>query len=519
MSSLPDGFAVTYGLRRYEIRGLEKGARKLRVTVRVEHAGKLHVDTLDLYSARARRVLCQDVARIFEQPAETVEADLTKLMVTCEGYEPEAVKRAESATGPADRMTAKERKEAEEFGKSPELVERILADFETCGLIGEENNKLLGYLAVTSRKMDEPLSVLILSSSGAGKTALQDAALGFCPEEDLVKLTNLSGKALFYKEKTSLKHKVLAIEEGAGAEEASYAIRNLISSERLTSEVAMRDPATGKLTTMSNTVEGPVAVFCTTTDPEVDPETKSRFLVTGIDESREQTRRVLRFQKQRQGLEGLRDRSEEEETLRVHRNFQRLLQPIRVVNPHVDRLTYDDDRLQCRRAQPQYLNIINTVAFMNQLKKEVKRCEINGKSVTYIEVDEADIELANRVAVDILGKTLDELSIPARNLLGLITAMVEERLCELRKKEEKSDSLFRTTDVTFTRRQLREHTGWAQTRLHIHLKELVSMEYVLVESGRSNSLQHYRLVYNGQGRNGERFIPGLKLLSEEGESV
>jgi len=215
----------------------------------------------------------------------------------------------------------------------------------------------------------------------------------------------------------------------------------------------------------------------------------------------------------------LRDRSEEEETLRVHRNFQRLLQPIRVVNPHVDRLTYDDDRLQCRRAQPQYLNIINTVAFMNQLKKEVKRCEINGKSVTYIEVDEADIELANRVAVDILGKTLDELSIPARNLLGLITAMVEERLCELRKKEEKSDSLFRTTDVTFTRRQLREHTGWAQTRLHIHLKELVSMEYVLVESGRSNSLQHYRLVYDGQGRNGERFIPGLKLLSEEGESV
>ena len=139
---LADGFAVAYGLRRYEVRGLEKGVRKLKATVRVEHAGRLHVDTLDFYSARARRVLCQDLCRVFEQPAETIEADLTKLMSTCEAFDPASVKVADPAT-PAESMTAAERKDAEAFGKSPELIARILGDFETGGLVGEKANKLL----------------------------------------------------------------------------------------------------------------------------------------------------------------------------------------------------------------------------------------------------------------------------------------------------------------------------------------------------------------------------------------
>jgi hypothetical protein len=182
-------------------------------------------------------------------------------------------------------MSAVERQEAETFGRRPDLLEAILRDFELCGLVGEKFNKLLCYLAMVSRRMDEPLSVLILSSSGAGKTALQDTVLLFCPPEDLLKLTSLSGKALFYKERLSLKHKVLALEEGAGAEEASYAIRNLISARELVIESAIKDPLTGKITTMENRVEGRTSVFLTTTDPDTDAETKSRFFVTSVDES------------------------------------------------------------------------------------------------------------------------------------------------------------------------------------------------------------------------------------------
>jgi len=363
---------------------------------------------------------------------------------------------------------------------------------------------------MTSRKMPEPLSVLILSSSGAGKTALQDTALAFCPPEDLVKLTNLSGKALFYKEQTSLKHKVLAIEEGAGAEEASYAIRNLISSEGLTSEVAVRDPSTGKLTTMTNTVEGPLAVFCTTTDPNVDPETRSRFLVTGIDESREQTRRILAFQKNRHTLKGLQLDLNKARVLALHRNFQRLLEPVAVVNPHIGQLNYDDDRLQGRRAQPQYLNLINTVAFLRQKQKQVKTCssEAAKEALRYVEVDETDIEIGNRLAIEVLDRTLDELSIPARDLLSQVDRMLDHRMKRIIEKEGKDTTVLKR-DLTFTRRNLRDHTGWTQTRLRNHLRELLELEYLVLDSGgNGRTLQFYRLLHTGKNSDGSAFIPG-----------
>jgi hypothetical protein len=456
--------------------------------------------------------LCQDVARIFEQAAETIEADLAKLLVAVEQFDPEAVAVAQSAD-PVEAMGAAERREAEAFGRSEDLLERILADFETCGLVGERHNKLLCYLAAVSRKTDEPLSVLILSSSGAGKTALQDAALAFCPPEDVVKLTSLTGKALFYKDETSLKHKVLALEEGAGAEEAGYAIRNLISAGELVIEATIKDLVTGKLTTMENRVRGPTSVFYTVTDPEVDPETRSRFFVVGIDESPEQTRAILEFQRRRHELHGLRENGAVNRLLRVHRNFQRLLKPLAVVNPYASQLTYGDHRLQARRDQPKYLNLIKAVAFLRQMRKQVRNVGSNGTSAEYVEVDLADIAIANELAVTILGTTLDELSVPSRNLLGLLEAMVDRRTKELAAESATHQAPERDA-IAFSRKTIRRHTGWSNYRVHTHLKELVEYEYVLVESGRNGSTYRYRLAYDGQGKDGERFMLGLKDVAQ-----
>jgi len=500
---------VTYGLRRYHVLGLDKGPRKLRATVRVEHAGKLHVDTLDFYSSRSRRILAQDLCRIFDESPETIEADITRLLQECEKA-PVPSKDDQNDRPVAPTMTPAQRAKAENFGKAPDLIDRILADYEASGLVGEEPNKLLSYLAAVSRKMDDPLSVLVLSSSGAGKTALQDTALQFVPPEDLVKLTSLSGKALFYKDRLALKHKVLALEEGDGAEEASYAIRNLISARELVIESTIKDLATGRLTTMENRVEGPTSVFITTTDPETDPETKSRFFVTSIDESPEQTRKILDFQRKRQTIDGLAVSQESVEILAVHRNFQRLLKPVAVVNPFADRLTYADDRLQGRRDQPKYLNLIKAVAFMRQLQKEIHYAKRNGEAVPYVEVDFEDVRIANKLAHEILGHSLDELSRPGRALLLLLDEMVEAQVERLKKESaSEGEHAPRRTSITFSRRDIREFSGWAHTRVHRYLKELIDLEYVLQDSGRNGSVCRYRLAYEGQGKNGERFMLGL----------
>jgi hypothetical protein len=494
---LDGSLIVKYGLRAYRIMGLEKGPRKLKATIRIEHCGKLHVDTIDFYSSRSRRTLCQDLCRIFEEVPETIESDVTRLLQHLEKVQWKDEVGNLKPEGPT--LSAKEKKEAEKFGKDPKLIENILRDFEVCGLVGEEHNKLLSYLAVTSRKRQDPLALLILSCSGAGKTALQDAVCDFCPPEDLVKLTSLSGKALFYKDKDSLKHKVLALEEGDGAEEASYAIRNLISAGVLVSESTIKDLNTGRLTTMQNTVEGPATVLMTTTNPQTDPETKSRFWITSVDESREQTRKILAFQRELHKVEGEPVDKSKEKTLTVHRNFQRLLKPVAVNNPFAGQLTYGDDRLQGRRDQPKYLNLIKAVAFLRQMQKPQ-----NNDS---IEVDLEDVKIANELAHEILGKSLDELSRPSRDLLMHLDEMVEVRCKEIEAEEEERKA--NRTSFSFSRRDIRENTGWTNYRVHTHLKELVEFEYVVLESGRNGQICRYRLAYEGQGKDGERFVLGL----------
>ncbi len=503
------GFVICCDIRKYRIMSLDKTPNKLKVTLRLEHGGKLYVDTLDLYSARARKHLAVDICRIFEQLAEAIESDIAYITKKCENMGDE-LKAAAQKKPKAVNITPGQKKEAERFGKSKNLIDLILKDFQTCGLIGEDANKLLGYIAMTSRKRKKPVCMLILSSSGAGKTALQDAIVDFCPPEDLVKLTSLSGKALFYKDRMSLKHKVLALEEGDGAQEAAYAIRSLISSGVLINETTIKDLSTGRLTTMENRVEGPTAVFFTTTNPDVDPETKSRFFVTGIDESREQTRKILAFQRNNHSQDDICQSIQSQAVIQKHINFQRLLKPLGVKNPYADSLTYGDDRLQSRRDQPKYLNLIKSVAFLRQMQKKIKSGTKNGKTVPWIEVDAQDIRIANMLSEEILGRSLDELSRPGRDLLMLLDEMVEA----IRQKTAAADTRQKRTGISFTRRDIRQYTGWSNTRVHRYLKELVDLEYVLIEAGRNGSRHRYRLAYEGQGKDGSKFILGLTCVDE-----
>lgn len=503
VASLPGGFALTLGLRRYDVRGLEKTARALRATVRVERAGKLHVDTLDLYSARARRQLALDLVRVLEETPDTIEGDLIKLLTACETHADKP--RANVGEQVAAAMSEADKRAAEAFGRDPKLIELILADYTALGLVGERGNHLLYYLAITSRLLPRPIAVLNLASSGAGKTTLQDATLRLCPPEAVIKLTSLSGKALFYKERSSLKHKVLALEEGDGVQEAMYALRNLISAGELLTESTIKDPASGRLVTMTNKVEGPTTVLFTTTNPEVEPETKSRFFVTSVDESRAQTQAILAAQRHRQTLAGLTAEAATAALVKKHHAFQRLLRPLRVVNNYADQLRYGDDRLPGRRDQPKYLRLIEAVAFLRQMQKPQKTLP-GGQP--YIEVDCDDIRLANELATELLGHSLDELSRPGYELLQLLDKM--------RAGWAKAATKIKNAleGFSFSRRQAREFAGWTHARVYRYLRELVELEYVVIEGGRHGVLHRYALAWDGAGKDGKKFLLGLKSPDE-----
>jgi len=132
-----------------------------------------------------------------------------------------------------------------------------------------------------------------------------------------------------------------------GRRRRSYALKLLRSQGELTIASTGKDPQTGKLVTEEYRVEGPVMLLLTTTAIDIDEELPNRCLVLTADESRDQTRRIQARQRAARTLDGLLA-GEQAKTIRtLHRNAQRLLKPLAVVNPYAERLTFLDLFFSC----------------------------------------------------------------------------------------------------------------------------------------------------------------------------
>ena len=499
-----DEIELGVGDRRYRVRGLAKNAsaEALKVALRATHGERWHMDTLDLCVARQREAFVAAAASETALKPELLKRDLGRVLLKLEELQEARLRAALAPKHAAPTASAEERERGLALLRDPNLLDRILADFAACGVVGEETNKLVGYLAAVSRKLDQPLAVIVQSTSAAGKSALMEAVLAFVPPEERLKYSALSGQALYYLGDADLKNKILAIVEEEGAEKASYALKLLQSEGELTIASTGKDPHTGRMETQEYRVEGPVMIFLTTTAVDIDEELLNRCLVLTVDEGREQTAAIHRLQRERETLAGLLRKETRAQVLAAHRAAQRLLRPLAVVNPYAERLTFLDDRTRTRRDHGNYLALIRCVALLHQHQREVKTIEHGaaGKRIDYLEATLADIAAANRLAHHVLGRCLDEMPPQTRRLLELIERMVAAR-CTAAKLER--------SDVLFSRRQVREFTGWGDTQLKVHLGRLAELEYVLTHRADHGQGHVYELVYDGAGKDGGRVLPGL----------
>ncbi|HEY6388097.1 MAG TPA: CHC2 zinc finger domain-containing protein [Candidatus Acidoferrum sp.] len=497
-----DEITITQGDRRYRIRGLEKNlsAAILRVNVLVSRGESFHVDTLDLYAARQRVVFTKQAGEELGVKEEVIRRDLGRVLLKLEELQREQIQKALDPKPKEIVIEEGERSKAMELLRDPRLLDRILADFERCGMVGEETNKLVSYLAVTSRLLEAPLAILVQSSSAAGKSALMEAVLALLPEEQQVQYSAMTGQSLFYMGESDLKHKVLAIVEEEGALRAAYALKLLQSEGVLTIASTGKDATTGRLVTHQYRVEGPVMLFLTTTAIDLDEELQNRCLVLAVDEDRAQTQAIHKKQRESQTVEGLLAKHERQEILRVHRNAQRLLQPLFVANPYARELTFLDSQTRTRRDHMKYLTLIRSIALLHQHQRTRKTLTHGGKALEYIEVTLDDIATANKLAHEVLGRSLDELPPQTRRLLLLIDEMASAE-CQRLKMER--------TDFRFSRKDVRRYTKWGDTQIRVHLRRLEELEYLLIHHGGRGQSFVYELVFERKPDSGKPVLPGL----------
>ena len=380
------------------------------------------------------------------------------------------------------------------------LLDRILDDFDTCGIVGERTGKLLGYLAATSRLLDKPLGLIIQSSSAAGKSSLAEAILNFMPPEQCFTCSAMTSQSLYYLGNENLQHKILCIAEQEGVRDASYQLKLLQSEGSLSLIATSKEKGSGRTSTQRYSVTGPVALLLTTTASDIDPEMLNRSLVTSVDESRGQTAAIHAQQRFARTLAGFEQKQQAQHIILLHQNAQRLLRPLRIYNPYAQQLAFIGSQTRYRRDHEKYLTLINTITLLHQHQREIKTSHVQGQCIEYLEVTRQDIAQANRIADWALGSSIDELPGPTRRLLSELFDWVSQ---------EADKQKIQSSEFSFTRREAREGLGWNATHLRNHLERLAQHEYVVSHGRGQGKLHRYSLLYDGRGRDGQPSLLGL----------
>ncbi|KZS39503.1 hypothetical protein AWE51_25775 [Aquimarina aggregata] len=432
---------------------------RMRVTLSIQKPSNHNVlrHSIDLYNDNTIERLVRKIAERIEIGTSIVRQCLQELTAALEQYRiDQLAKENEANQIQLKVLSTKERQAAETFLKSKDLLAKTNELIGTSGVIGEETNRLLMYLIFTSRKTNNPLHCISLGSSGVGKTHLQSKVAELIPDEDKVEITVLSANAFYYFNRTELQHKLILIEDLDGAESVLYPLRELQSKKRITKTVVHKDKK-GTTKTIHLTVEGPVSVAGCTTQESIYEDNSNRSFLLYIDESSEQDKKIMHYQRAESA--GRVNKQDEFIAARFLRDVQRILKPIKVINPYAEYLELPESVFKPRRTNSHYLQFIEAITFYKQYQRERKYDEQTGEE--YIETTIEDIQEANEIIKEVLLRKSDTITGAVRNHL--------ERLKMYLKEEKKT---------AFTNAEIRRNLRVKESTLRNYNNQLLAEGYI-----------------------------------------
>ena len=459
----------------YRVKGVDQTHLRIVLAAKTETAH--HIDHLDLYASRARKMFSATCADRLGLDATKIEEDLLALLELVEQLQKEQ-------TEPVDQkplMTAEEEKAARSFLQMPKLLDRIAADLELVGYVGEPRIKKLAYLVGTSRRLPKPLSGIFRAQSGSGKSYLMECVADMMPPEDVHYFSRLTPQALYYLEPDALVHKLLIVDERDGSEEAEYPIRTLQTRRVLKLAVPIKDPSSGKIKTTVVEVHGPIAYMESTTDQHINPENANRCFELYLDESQKQTEAIFAAQRRARTLDGWKVERRKETILRVHHQAQRLLRPLKVIIPYVDLIEFPASWLRGRRDNDRFLSLIEGIAFLHQHQRTIA---IDGDT-EYITASIEDYAHAHDLAHQVFAQAGSDLPKPVADFYADVKRIIREKTRALK---------CRIDDLTFSRRDIREATQLPDHIVKRHMRQLEELEYVMVQRASQGGSFVYRML-------------------------
>ena len=358
-----------------------------------------------------------------------------------------------------------------DFLMQKDLLQNLNQLIEQAGIIGEENSRLLLFLITISYLNKSPLHGIVQGSSGSGKTHIISRIADLMPQEDVLRFTRITESSLYNWGEFDLFQKIIIIEDLDGLkEDALYALREFISNQVLRSSVTIKDKK-GNNKSSHKIVKGQFSSLSATTKGETYEDNMNRSFIIAINESEEQTEKIISYQNKR--VAGEIDKNGEQKAISFIQKIVRNLKHYEVVNPYATQIQLPNNVKNKRRLNEMFQSIIKQITLIHQFQREVK----NDFLVTEIE----DIENAVEILFESIILKIDELD-------GSLRQFFEKLKKHFGEKNRQSDTLF-------TRFDAMEITGFKKTQLQFYLNDLVRLEY-LKQIGFANKGYKYKISYN-----------------------
>ena len=360
-----------------------------------------------------------------------------------------------------------------DFLKTKDLLKRLNIQIGKSGIVGEENSRLLLFLIIISYMNKSPIHGIVQGSSGSGKTHIIGSIADLMPGEDVLRFTRITESSLYNWGEFDLFRKIIIIEDLDGLkEEALYALRELISNQFLSSSVSMKDKKGNNKSTRKE-VKGQFSSLSATTKGETYEDNMSRSFLIAVDESKEQTTRIIEHQNKRNA--GEIDPKEKQIAVSFIQQIVRNLKYYEVVNPFATRLQLPEKVHKIRRLNEMYQAVIKQVTFLNQYQRSFTSPlgRTGGALITEIE----DIEQATEILFESIILKVDELDGSLRQFFERLKKYVKDK------------------ENIFTQREIRQEMNISKTQLQRFINSLLELEYIKYKGGFSNKGLKYQVDY------------------------
>ncbi len=456
--------------------GLPKTTDNLKIMLVIENPQTNFKarNKIDLYEDKQVERLCKEVAEKLSLRKDLLEADLYRLTDLLEDHIQTALQQNSEENKPLQVLTVKERQDYESFAKKPKLIKRLNELLGQTGIVGEERNRIFLLIIAISHKMQETLHALIQGSSGSGKTRLLKQVSDCMPKENVTKLTRLSDKVLYNFPENYFINRLLCLEDIDGlSEEAEFAFRELQSNGELNSATSIKLD-NGQITSGQKTVKGPIASLACTTHGEIYEDNMSRVFLIAVDESMEQTKRIIEYQNKKAA--GLIDYKKEQEIKNYLQKFISIIQAREVINPFAEKIQLPEEAQKIRRLNDLFQSFVKMITILNQYQR---KSDERKRLVTEIE----DIETAVAVMFESIVLKVDELDGSLRQFYEQLKTYLQKQYNGTHKTAE------------FTLREVRHALKGSKTQVFRYANDLTNLEYIKQCGGYSNRGFTYKITY------------------------